>query len=88
MWPKNCLLIALLPMLLLSACGTPPVASPPVAVQPARVPPLPQAARQPPMPSICSPTCLEGLTRERGSWQQLLTQPEPLASPASAPTKP
>lgn len=81
-------LTALLLTLLLAACGTPPAPLPPVAVQPARVPPLPQAARQPPIPPICWPTCLEGLTRERGSWQLLLTPPEPPASPASAPTKP
>ncbi|QJD55078.1 putative phosphodiesterase [Pseudomonas phage MR15] len=40
------------------------------------IPELPNEARQPPAPPWCSPTCSAGLTRERESWQRLMTNPE------------
>ena len=48
----------------------------------------PGAAKQPPLPSMCSPTCSSGLTKLRGSWRQRLTSPtlpEPLVSERQAP---
>ena len=39
-----------------------------------------------PAPSICLPTCTDALTSERENSRQLLTKPEPVAPPASAPT--
>lgn len=79
--PTACALLLLAPMLLLAACTTP------VAVTPPQRPALPAQARQPQPPSICIPSCAEGLTRLRESWQRMLTQPEPPGSPASAPTR-
>lgn len=71
--------------LLLTACATnsPVIAPPP---EPPAIPALPLQARQPPTPSICSPTCSAGLTRERQSWRNSLTRPTPQDSPASAAT--
>jgi hypothetical protein len=37
-------------------------------VTPAQVPPLPQQAKQPPAPELCSPTCSDGLRRRLESW--------------------
>lgn len=72
--------------LLLAACATPPKPPPrPVVIQPPAIPPLPSAARQPPAPDWCLPTCSAGLTTRRANWQQRLTPPAPQASPASAP---
>ena len=73
----------LLPLLLVSAgCATnsPPIAPP--SVQPPQCPPLPLEGRQPPTPSICSPTCSAGLMLERESWRASLmnaAQQAPLA---------
>ena len=71
--------------LLLAACAPPlTVTAPPP--EPPRIPALPPQARQPQMPLICSPTCSQGLTMRRESWQQQLMQPTQPAQPASAPT--
>lgn len=81
--------LMLLPLLLASAgCGTnsPPIAPP--SVQPPQRPKLPQEGRQPPTPSICSPTCSAGLTRERENWRQSLTNAVPLAPSVSAGPEP
>lgn len=80
------LTVALL-TLLISACSTTPALSP-APVKPARIPQLPQEARQPKAPAWCSPTCSAGLTQRRENWRQRLTPPAPPASPASAPTTP
>lgn len=88
MLPNLSLPTALLLTLLLSACGTPPAPLPPVVVQPAVVPPLPEAARQPPIPPICSPTCLENWSKRVERLRTKLTGAEPQDSPASAPTVP
>lgn len=61
-------------LLLLSACGSMPIASPPVA--PPQVPKLPLAAQQPKPPALCSPTCSQGLTKLRESLQGTQTKPE------------
>lgn len=78
LWPTLLLLA-----LLVTGCAS---SSTPTSGPPALIPPLPAAARQPAMPSVCSPTCSAALTRERESWRQLLTLPEVLGSSASAPT--
>lgn len=52
---------------------------------PLRVPPLPLEARQPEIPSECSPTCLAALTKERASWLTTQTVPASPGLPASAP---
>ncbi|KVN36836.1 hypothetical protein WJ63_35180 [Burkholderia pyrrocinia] len=62
-------LMPLLLLLLLTACAS---KSPYSSSVPA-IPPLPPEARQPATPSICLPTCSAGLTRERESWQESLT---------------
>lgn len=72
--------------LLLSACVSVPSSSPLPPVAPPAIPQLPEAARQPAPPEICSPTCSDGLTRLRVSLQGM---PIKLGSPdssASAPT--
>lgn len=63
-------------MLLASGCTTKPASSLPPSVAPARIPPLPHEARQPPAPPWCSPTCSHGLMLERESWRQRMTEPE------------
>lgn len=55
-----------------------------VAVHASQRPPLSAEARQPPTPSICSPTCSAGLTRERENWRESLMNAAPPARPASA----
>ena len=80
---------AILSALVLSVTGcaqTSTVTAPPP--EPPRIPALPLQARQPAMPSICSPTCSAGLTTQRESWRASLTWPTPPAAPASAPTMP
>lgn len=79
---RACALTALTLMLLAGICGC---GSPPLLPLP--VPPLPQEARQPVIPSECSPTCLSALTIARRSWLTSPTAHVPLALPASAPTK-
>ena len=39
------------------------------------IPPLPTEARQVPTPSICSPTCSDGLASELNSLRELRTVP-------------
>ena len=74
-------------MLLLLALLLPACASnlPTSASAPAAVPPLPGEARQPKTPSFCYPTCSQGLTRERESWQSSLTAPTSQGAPAKLP---
>lgn len=59
--------------LLLTACTSKP--QPMLADCPA-VPPLPAAAKQTDEGPLCSPTCSSALTKERESWQRLLTEAE------------
>lgn len=72
--PLKMLLMALVTLLivLLLGCETPPLPLQPEPVQGVRPPPLSQKARQPATPSECLPTCLDGLTRERSSWETSL----------------
>lgn len=79
--------LILLGLLTLAAgCASRSPVSPPVVVQPARIPPLPAQARQPTPPSECLPTCSAGLMRLRTELLDLLTRPTAPAAPASAPT--
>lgn len=76
--------VMLWPLLaLLTACASAPQPLPAPVVQPAQVPPLPLLAVQPPPPAWCLPTCSAGLTKQRASWLQRMTEQEPPASPAS-----
>ena len=90
--PKpDTLLIALLPLLLLTACASDsplsPVPQVPVLVsRQLTLPPLPASAQQPTLPPECLPTCSNALMTERERWLILLTAPTPPALPASAPT--
>lgn len=84
--PRRPAASVLLLTLLLTACAAQQQPLPPVVVAPPTVPPLPQEARQPPVPESCSPSCL-------AKWKQLverlqlrLTSAESPASPASGPT--
>ena len=76
-------LMLLLLALLLPACAS---NLPTSASVPAAIPPLPGEARQPKTPSFCFPTCSQGLTRERESWQSLLTERTLQGAPAKLPT--
>ncbi len=57
---------------LLTSCGLVPRASPPnappIVTKPPELPALPQEARQPPTPELCSPSCSAGLRRRLESW--------------------
>lgn len=68
--------LTLLTLLLLQTACTSSLARQPRDVQPAQVPALPVEARQRPAPAWCSPTCSQGLMRERESWQRLMTEQE------------
>ena len=81
-WMQRMLMLLLL-ALLLPACAS---SLPTTASVPAAVPPLPGEARQPKTPSFCYPTCSQGLTRERESWQSSLTAPISQDAPAKLPT--
>ena len=81
-WMQRMLMLLLL-ALLLTACAS---SLPTTAPEPAAIPPLPGEARQPKTPSFCYPTCSQGLTRERGSWQSSLTDPTSQVEPAKLPT--
>lgn len=70
----------------LAGCVTPQPPLPPEPVRSVQIPPLPTWARQPATPSVCLPTCLDALTRERENWQTLLTGDTSPAAPASAST--
>lgn len=80
--------LAMIAVWLLTGCGTPLPALSPKPVQSVQLPPLPSWARQPTTPSECLPTCLDGLTRERGYWQTLLNSGTLPAEPASESTTP
>ena len=80
------LLAALALMWLATGCSASLPNTSPSTVKPPRLAPLPARARQTPPPSICLPTCTDALTSERENSRQLLTKPEPVAPPASAPT--
>lgn len=70
--------------LLASACSTvQPQPTPPAVVECPKLPPLPQAARQPPTPPECSPTCADGLSKLLDSMLQSLTPAVAPAEPAS-----
>jgi hypothetical protein len=72
--------LVMLLLCLTAGCSSPPSAT---SVEPARIPPLPPEARQPPTPSWCLPTCSAALSRERMTWRSLLeneAQPAPSAS--------
>lgn len=88
--PLKMLLMVLVTLLivLLLGCETPPPPLQPEPVPGVRPPPLSQAARQPATPSECLPTCLDGLTRERSSWQTLLDGAGLPGLPANANTTP
>jgi len=62
--------------LLVSGCASKQENWLPDQTAPPAIPSLPSEARQPPAPPWCSPTCSSGLTKERESWQGLMTQPE------------
>lgn len=78
------LLAALLPLLTACPASFPPSAPP--SVERAKTPPLPAEGRvsRVPIPSECSPTCLDGLTRARGSWSASLTTSASPVPPVSA----
>ena len=73
----------LVAMLLIVGCATPPepLQPVPVVIQPKRLP-LPPEARQPPVPAICLPTCLEGWQRTVEQWLQKLNGGESPGLPA------
>ena len=83
-----CALTLPLLMLLLAGCASVSSTSspPPVVIPPAQIPRLGQAARQPPTPAWCSPTCSAGASREFDSWLSSPTSAAPPASAASAST--
>ena len=66
--------------LLLTACSSVSQPLSPQPVEPARIPPLPQAARQPNPPPICSLSCNAGLTKLREELARSLTSPDAPAS--------
>ncbi len=69
----------LMPMLLalsLVGCASKPAAWLPEQVSAPAIPGLPKEARQPDILPWCSPTCSAGLTKERVSWQQRMTELE------------
>ncbi len=66
----------MLPLMLAAGCAHKSTVLPPL-VEPPAIPALPQAARQPTPPPICSPTCSAGLTRLRKELLDMLTKPAP-----------
>lgn len=77
------LLAALMP--LLSGCPASLPLSAPPSIDRAKIPPLPGEGRVSlvPIPSECSPTCLDGLTRARESWSNTLTLSDEPAPPVN-----
>ena len=61
-------------VLLLTACAQPSIFTAPPP-EPPRTPALPEQARQPKPPSICLPTCSQGLTRLREKSRNSLMLP-------------
>lgn len=72
-------LILALPLLLQIGCASKSVHYSP------SVPPLPQEARQPETPAVCSPSCLERLRLDYESLRGSLMSAEPPGQPASGP---
>lgn len=69
----------LMPLLLalsLAGCASKPATWLPEQVSAPAIPVLPKEARQPDNLPWCSPTCSAGLTKERVSWQQRMTELE------------
>ncbi len=77
--------VLLLSLLSVTGCAT-HTSTPSLPVEPARIPPLPQAARQPPAPAWCLPDCSTGVQTSYRAARQLLINPGSPGSPASAPT--
>ncbi len=74
---------------LLAGCAKQLQPLPPPPSQGVRLTPLPSSARQPTPPPECLPTCTAGLTRERDSSRELLTNATSPAAPVSgSPMKP
>lgn len=67
----------------ISGCSTPPGLPP--NVEPARIPPLPQEARQPKADASCLPTCSARLTELRESWRLRLMQAASRGQPVKPP---
>jgi len=86
--PSVVLKLLLLPLLMSGCALSPQRLQPPLIIQPAEIPELPQEARQPPVPALCSEGCSKGLTMRRESWLRSQTTPTKPALPASAPTPP
>ncbi len=85
---KLLLAMLLMPLLLGSACAPQkPDSVPPSQLGRAPVPPLPTEARQPTPPSVCLPTCLEGLTKLRMELLDSLTKAGGQDLPAKDSTK-
>lgn len=72
-----------LPVLLVMGCGQQPLQPP---VEPARIQPLPAAARVSRIPWPCSSTCSAQWASEQGSMQKRLTEPESQDLPAKPAT--
>lgn len=70
------LLMLLSLTLLATGCASKPESWQPPPVAPPSIPALPNEAKQPTAPPWCSPSCSAGLTRERESSLNTLTQPE------------
>ena len=79
--------IALLLVLWLTGCATPPAPPPSLPVKSVQIQTLPSFARQPPMPPECLPSCESGLTTERESWHGLLMTLTLPGLPANGDTK-
>lgn len=77
------LLLVLLPQLLTACAHGSPLSRPAPGPQ---IPPLPVVARQPTLPSECSPTCSANASTVFDSWLITPTNPAPPARPASGPT--
>lgn len=76
------LLLSLLSVPLLSGCETVSALLRPGRA--AEIPELPQEARQPSKPEICSPTCAEGWKRLGDELSSMQIAPASPAKPASA----
>lgn len=77
--------LVLLVLLTLAGCSSRPQLSGAMVSGP-RVQPLPLAARQPPTPQFCQPTCSERLSSDFETWRARLTGAAPPAGSASQAT--